>query len=289
MSLPSASDQPARTAVVIALHKCGINLFAPLLRALGGFPVGAGIRASYAELAGQLRSRWGECGEAGGIPDAEWISRYPERLLALLPDQPVGTCLCLHSLPSAVLSERRLPAFPKIWFFLVRDPRARLVSLIGYLSGKAREAPSRTAWTEQHQAALAACATDDERVRYVIKALPGYTGQYRTHAWLMDHPAVHVVRFEDLVGAAGGGDGRRQCDARERIAAHWYGYPVAVPRDVSDERSHSRTFRTGRIDEWPHWFNAENRQLFLDLYGDVLDTYGYAREGGNRYGPNQSL
>lgn len=289
MNRPFASHPDVRTAAVVALHKCGVNLFAQVVGAVGGRAVGAGIRSSYAELAGQMRGRWGDLPRDDGNHDAEWMMRYPDRLLALLPEQPAGTCLCLHALPASLLAERRLPDFPKVWFFLVRDPRARLVSLIGYLAGMAREAPSRTAWTEQHRAALAACASEEERVRYVIEALPGYTGQYRTHAWLLDHASVRVVRFEDLAGTAGGGDDLRQQTVWRDIAADLVGSAGAMPVEVRGDHGGSRTFRKGRIDEWPRWFSAENHRLFLDRYGDVLDRYGYSREGPNRNGPNHSV
>jgi hypothetical protein len=289
MNPSSPQNSTVRSAAVVALHKCGINLFSQVVGALGGRVVGAGVRSSYADLAGQMRARWGGLSGDDTVDEAEWLMRYPDRLLALLPEQVEGTCMSLHSLPASVLAECRLPDMPTRWFFLVRDPRARLVSLIGYLAGMAREAPSRTTWTERHRTALAGCATDDERVRYAMEALPGYTAQYRTHAWLLDHPGVRVVRFEDLVGAAGGGDDARQQWVWRHIAGDLACGSGPVPGMFRAGHGESRTFRKGRIDEWPRWFSAENHRLFLELYGDVLARYGYPDEVGKWNGPNHSV
>ena len=52
----------------------------------------------------------------------------------------------------------------------------------------------------------------------------------------------------------------------------------SVAASLYDTRA--RTYRTGTVDEWATAFNAGQLSEFETRYGDILDTYGYARLSG---------
>ncbi len=98
-------------------------------------------------------------------------------------------------------------------------------------------------------------------------------------AWA-EHGA-HVVRFEDLVGEAGGGS--REVQVRTIIElARFLGIDLS-PQTAArlGERlfdPHSPTFRRGRIGEWRERFRREHKTAFKAVAGDVLIALGYEHD-----------
>jgi hypothetical protein len=95
--------------------------------------------------------------------------------------------------------------------------------------------------------------------------------------WLKD-PSTLVVRFEDLIGAQGGGDDEKQLGEIERI-----GDFVERPlnREQARQVAHkmygkgSLTFRKGRVGDWQNHFTAEHKSAFKEVAGDLLTELGY--------------
>jgi hypothetical protein len=91
-------------------------------------------------------------------------------------------------------------------------------------------------------------------------------------------PGVLVVRFEDLVGAAGGGSRERQDEAVDAVAQH-------VDRPLRPERvraiadrvwsDKSSTFRQGRAGGWRDQLTPEQVALFKNVAGEQLIALGY--------------
>ena len=162
---------------------------------------------------------------------------------------------------------------------ILRDPRDVVVSAQHYVT-KMTDHDLHRRFTEQYR-------TPDERIAATIAGFPadeygrgqGSIGERlgRYLPWLST-PGVLVVRFEDLVGAAGGGSRERQDAAVEAVARH-------VGRSLRPEQvravagrvwsDKSSTFREGRIGGWRDKLTPEQIALFKDVAGDQLIALGY--------------
>ena len=165
---------------------------------------------------------------------------------------------------------------------MIRDPRDVAVSSVHY----ARTLSSH----DLHRRYTEALRTDDERLMATIVGFaPDEFGRgqepigvrlERYLPWL-SLPNAMVVRFEDLVGSAGGGDDDLQIAALRAIAAH-------VERPLADRRveaiasrvwsDRSSTFRSGRIGGWKDTFSEAHVAAFKATAGDVLVDLGYERD-----------
>lgn len=89
-----------------------------------------------------------------------------------------------------------------------------------------------------------------------------------------------VIRFEDLIGACGGGDDHLQRAAVEKVV-EYLGIDVdtsQVDRVVDDLFSrNARTFRRGQIGDWRDEFGRNHRMAFERVAGHVLGAFGYER------------
>jgi hypothetical protein len=87
-----------------------------------------------------------------------------------------------------------------------------------------------------------------------------------------------TVRFEDLIGARGGGNDQCQRETVRKIM-------VYLDVDLSDAQldniigrlfsQQARTFRRGQIGDWRYEFDAEHHVAFERVAGHVLDAFGY--------------
>lgn len=157
---------------------------------------------------------------------------------------------------------------------LVRDPRDIVVSQAFYIP-RNRKHPFHETLT----------SVDDlgARMRLVIRGapevgMPSLAARLASfEGWL--HEACLVVRFEDLVGAAGGGDTETQLAVLSEVFGH-VGLEMTADevaglasRIFSDA---SPTFRKGAAGQWREQFDDETSLLFSELLGDALCTFGYA-------------
>jgi hypothetical protein len=157
--------------------------------------------------------------------------------------------------------------------FLYRDPRDVLISSVHYI-----------ARLEKHgyHEAMRDCTTLRERLLMRLKGRPEHNmGPLATmldghKGWLAED--VLSIRFEDLIGARGGGDNARQ---REVIARIWNVLglppdPMAIERIAERAFSSvSPTFRKGSTGQWRDVFDDEIRDAFKKYAGWTVIDYGY--------------
>lgn len=103
------------------------------------------------------------------------------------------------------------------------------------------------------------------------KHAEGYRG------WISE-TFCHVVRFEDLIGAGGGGNDEKQSKAIGGLFAY-VGIQLQ-PREIqeiaSSAISHkSRTFRKGLAGDWKNHLNGDSKQFVKEQLGDLLIEFGY--------------
>jgi hypothetical protein len=157
--------------------------------------------------------------------------------------------------------------------FMVRNPRDLVVSQIHYVTKRTdhrlhdlftslpdARARLRTAITGDPAAGLPSIA---ERLAYF-------------QGWLTS--GLLVVRFEDLVGASGGGDADRQRDLLRAVFDH-LGVDAGAPRVEAVARrlfsADSPTFRSGQVGSSRGFFDDELEELFRRAMGDHAVPYGY--------------
>lgn len=82
---------------------------------------------------------------------------------------------------------------------------------------------------------------------------------YRSMLAWRDEPGCLFLRFEDLVGEAGGGSSEKQKEVMKKIALH---LGVSFDHKIQAKLKEiynpdARTFRKGKIDAWKNSFDAE--------------------------------
>jgi hypothetical protein len=158
--------------------------------------------------------------------------------------------------------------------YVYRDPRAQIISMIRFLVES--ELVARHPMVQVYRPILRELQTMDRMLSFAISdpAFP-WRDAYRQNRWLLYHPHVLKLRFEDLVGEEGGGSRLSQEEAIERWATF---LAVDVPTETLSEGlfGDTKTFRKGRVDSWRDVFKEHHLRAFEREFGDVLADYGYA-------------
>lgn len=174
--------------------------------------------------------------------------------------------------------------FVREWFdtgepriiFNYRDPRDVLLSLINFVDGKTPESFGNFYERRIYSALIGQYGSMSEKIDYALSD-PYFLarGEFEKCFWMLHHPAVCKVRYEDLVGVEGGGSKKRQLAAVERVLDHLDAdiAPEVVCRQLYNKNSWS--FRVGRPGAWKTAFSAANLCRFSAVHGDLLEQYGY--------------
>lgn len=224
-------------------------------------------------------------GPADEAPRQELVSRVLAGGAAdRFADTPAGVCWFLHQLDphradGDFLSEWLGTGSPRI-VFNYRDPRDVLLSMVAFLSGGTGRGVGHFIDHRLYSDILRTADGLEERL-YIALTDPCFPGAdaFERGLWLLRHPAVCNVAFEDLVGPRGGGSRERQSAALARIADFLDAdgalgrNPTAIADALFNDRAYS--FRRGRIGAWREHFTPEHEKLFEERYGAVLDAYGY--------------
>lgn len=195
-------------------------------------------------------------------------------------DTPPNTCWFLHQLDLAHVDQ----AFLREWMetgeprivFTYRDPRDTLLSMINFL---ATRSSADLAGLPDHQLygeIIKAIPTTGERFTFALSdpCFPG-ADSFARALWLLRHPRVCTISFEDLIGPAGGGTTEAQTAAVTKLAAFLeVDDPAAVAGRLFNPDSF--TFHRGQIGAWREHFTPEHEELFQKRYGHLVDAYGYA-------------
>ena len=182
----------------------------------------------------------------------------------------------LHATPEIVPALRRAGV---ALYFIYRDPRDVVVSHVHYVT---ELEPNHV-----HHAYYRALPDFDARLKTSILGRPEMGDLFpdiRTRfgpflGWL--RPEVCVLKFEDFI--------QHRETTLDRVLAHaeQNGFTLRVPRPdalrtLSDSINpqKSPTFRSGKVGGWRGKFSDENKQLFKEVAGDLLEKLGYD-EGSN--------
>lgn len=157
---------------------------------------------------------------------------------------------------------------------LVRDPRDVAVSHAHYVLDRRRHV---------FHSFYRRLGSFEERLAFSISGgwVPGVGylvsigERFRSMEGWERYPDRLTLRFEDLVGAGGGGEVDRQRRTLGRLAA-WMGRGEEEGEALAGEIfGDSSTFRKGQIGGWREAFGEEHRELFERVAGDALERWGY--------------
>ena len=157
---------------------------------------------------------------------------------------------------------------------MTRDPRDVAVSLCKYLQ--------KIDQTHRSHPYMAALANDEARLTAAIEGVPGVvepTGTvFRRYLPWAECDYCLLCRFEDLVGAQGGGSDDKQRETLAQIG-EFLEIPLA-PGDANRIAAQifstkSSTFNKGKIQAWRSVFTPEQAAQFASDNADILRRCGY--------------
>jgi hypothetical protein len=198
-------------------------------------------------------------------------------------ETPAGLCWVFHDLDVQLvdgkfLAEWETTGEPAI-IFLYRDPRDTVLSMVNFLSGKTRQGYGTFSDFTVFNTILTAKPDLPAQLRYALAddSFPGISDHQRMR-WLLHHPRVCKVAFEDLIGERGGGSRDRQEACIQRVLRHVGADadPAALAKEIYNEGSF--TFFKGRSGTWRDAFDEQSLALAERRFGSVLDDYGYRAE-----------
>ena len=167
-------------------------------------------------------------------------------------------------------------------FLVLRDPRDVALSLAEYIPTLPAHYLHAVFGGQPFERRLLACIRGlaEPRPAWDSVALHDVASLYRQFLPWRDEPGVLCLRFEDLVGQAGGGGAGPQRAALAAVARA-LDAPLdedglaAVARGVFDPAS--PTFRKGEIGGWRARYAPEHVRAFKDVAGELLVELGYER------------
>ena len=188
-------------------------------------------------------------------------------------------CWILPEFDIAKIDGRFLPEWyetgqPRI-IFNYRDPRDVLLSMVNFLSSKTAAGVSNLSEFQVFARILEALPAMQERLTYSVAdpAFPG-NADFERHLWLLHHPDVCKMSFEELIGPRGGGSAELQQEAVRRIAG-FLSSPTD-PERITDRLFNEDSFSFFRcIGSWRKDFDAVSEGVFASRYGKILEAYGY--------------
>jgi len=164
---------------------------------------------------------------------------------------------------------------PRI-IFNYRDPRDVVLSAVNFLSGYTEKGYGNFAEFQIFNKILNALPTLDDKLIYALTD-PFFPGchAYEKALWLLAHPDVCKISFEELIGPQGGGSTDAQHAAIARVSRF-----LGVNSDAESVAPHlfrrdAFSFFKGQIGAWRGTFTPEHEKLFINRYGEMLATYGY--------------
>ncbi|MGI9621866.1 MAG: hypothetical protein ACR2PK_03435 [Acidimicrobiales bacterium] len=198
----------------------------------------------------------------------------PSGLASMMGGLKPGQVLLTH-LPHSQEAAAAIDRTSVRHLLMVRDPRDIIVSQAHYIPKNSKHA---------HHELLSSLPDLTARMRMMITGneatgLVGIRDRLQQYAGWFDTDAA-VFRFEDLVGARGGGGIEEQVG---RLTDIYNSVGISMQRDEVASLAGklfseaSPTFRSGSIGQWSEQFDAETADLFNQAAGEMLSLYGYVQ------------
>lgn len=193
-----------------------------------------------------------------------------------------GACFVSAHLPFSNDGWTKLQTMGYRQVLMVRDPRDVVVSQFQFITKR----PSARLYSY-----FAKFPDDEARIMAVIqgiadhevpdgRGLPDIGMQFNQYLQWSEHGS-HVVRFENLVGEAGGGNLEQQLAEVEALAKH-----VRIVLSSFEIENiakqvfyrNAKTFRKGEIGDWRNYLSANHKYELKNLAGQILIDLGYEHD-----------
>lgn len=188
--------------------------------------------------------------------------------------------------PYTKQSEILFSKYSKASFFMIRDPRAMLVSMafMVHKSLDGKEVPVEEVLID---------LIDGKQRRYIPWAVEIQTAHplmwelgvvefYNLYLPWMKVPNFYTVRFEDLIGEKGGGSKRLQIQTIQDIASHLKMNITSDEAEIISENifGGTITFRDGQVNSWKKYFTDDIKENFKKVPGacQLLIDLGYEQD-----------
>jgi hypothetical protein len=198
-------------------------------------------------------------------------------------ETPAGVCWVLHEfdiakIDGAFLREWAETGEPRV-IFNYRDPRDTILSMVNFLCGRTKEGLSAFNNLRAFSNILLAKPSLEERLTYALtdESFPCQAGDFKRMLWLLHHPNVCKVSFEELVGPKGGGSAESQLSTAARLI-DFLGASDSSPEEVAAAlfNPDAFSFFRGQMGGWQDVYTAEHRRIAEARLGEVISLYGYA-------------
>ncbi|MCH2049458.1 MAG: sulfotransferase domain-containing protein [Trichodesmium sp. ALOHA_ZT_67] len=164
--------------------------------------------------------------------------------------------------------------------FIIRDPRAVVASSIPFFLDTGKMPANH--FLEADIKSM----SSTERVNFILAGgfaknagveIKSFAEVYRSMLAWRNEPGCLFLRFEDLVGEAGGGSYEKQQEVVKKIALH---LGVSFDDHISSKlkeiyNSNSRTFRTGKIGGWKNSLDQEIIEGLIEYCQPLFEEAGY--------------
>lgn len=211
-----------------------------------------------------------------------WEHKLPnDQLIQLLKEtKSRGQFLHIHARPHKSLISTLIMMNYKV-IFLMRDPRDQAVSLLHFIEKGWSYGPLNLTQTygqlnieEKLHEIISGTRFGLSATKEIIK---------KNMRWLtLKSSFVYKARFENLVGAEGGGSREAQLQEIKGIVNH---LSIQMPDEEIAIRSlglfgkpGEKTFRSGQIGEWRNHFLPIHKQVFKRVFGKKLIKLGYEKD-----------
>lgn len=178
-------------------------------------------------------------------------------------------------LPPDEALKARLKALNYKILTILRDPRDQLISAIHFIVNDLDTDHLFNVPLEEFKA-LTFHQQIEELMTGELFGFQIFDSLYRRHYGWLDGETL-VIKFEDLVGPPGGGNGKKRLMTLYKIANF---IEESLTPDQAYEIANqlfgnTATFRSGQIGDWQKAFTQEQKLLFDKLYGEDLTYLGY--------------
>lgn len=186
------------------------------------------------------------------------------------------TPLDLRAVDGRFLQEWTETGEPRI-IFMYRDPRDVILSMVNFLSGKTAQGFGNFSENLAYSRILSTKQTLEDKLTYALSD-PSFpcNGDHERCLWLLNHPDVCKVSFEQLVGAAGGGSDEAQVAAVGRVIGFLGLAPDPTELTGKLFRRDAFTFFRGQIGSWRDAFTPAQAPLIARRLQEMIDLYGYS-------------
>lgn len=274
LALPPNS---ANEFVLFTMPKTGTHLMQPLLQQLSGrAPVWAGNVFSNAYEVKDLNARNEMFSGSWNVPIHWFCSPVPKPLFVskLRGLQGNSKYLSAHA-PYSTEMESLLLSQKCIAFFVLRDPRDYVVSLLDHIN-KHDNVFIIDEWFYS--------LNFDEQIHYIITGTAWYNSAVtivKEFIKWKDSPACCAVRFEKLIGPQGDSCTKEEQIAELRKIANALNIQITDAQLLNAFKTsygQGYTFNKGQVGRWKQYFNEANKKIFKELLGNELIELGYEKD-----------